>query len=243
MTSKTDFPLVILAGGQGSRLKKIHSDLPKILKPIGEKVFLDYFLENLFRLGFKNLIFIIQDDNQKIYESLIAKNNERFFIDIFSDGKNKLGTAGAIVNNLELLPQYFCITYGDTLLNIDIESMENKFINSDKDILISVLESKDLNHMPNLLIKDKIEAYSKVDNEGFNFIEYGLMLANKKVFSEYKKKENIDLKNIFENTINMETINYQETKSRFYEIGSLDSYAELNEELKKINSIHELWNE
>ena len=41
----------------------------------------------------------------------------------------------------------------------------------------------------------------------------------------------------------METINYQETKSRFYEIGSLDSYAELNEELKKINSIHELWNE
>ena len=125
MTSKTDFPLVILAGGQGSRLKKIHSDLPKILKPIGEKVFLDYFLENLFRLGFKNLIFIIQDDNQKIYESLIAKNNERFFIDIFSDGKNKLGTAGAIVNNLELLPQYFWITYGDTLLNIDIESMEN----------------------------------------------------------------------------------------------------------------------
>ena len=93
MTSKTDFPLVILAGGQGSRLKKIHGDLPKILKPIGEKVFLDYFLENLFRLGFKNLIFIIQDDNQKIYESLIAKNNERFFIDIFSDGKNKLGTA------------------------------------------------------------------------------------------------------------------------------------------------------
>ena len=128
-------------------------------------------------------------------------------------------------------------------MNIDIEAMENKFINSDKDILISVLESKDLNHMPNLLIKDKIESYSKVDNEGFNFIEYGLMLANKKVFSEYKKKENIDLKNIFENTINMETINYQETKSRFYEIGSLDSYAELNEELKKINSIHELWNE
>ena len=73
-------------------------------------------------------------------------------------------------------------------MNIDIESMENKFINSDKDILISVLESKDLNHM-HLLIKDKIEAYSKVDNEGFNFIEYGLMLANKKSSQNIKKRK------------------------------------------------------
>ena len=90
MTSKTDFPLVILAGGQGSRLKKIHSDLPKILKPIGEKVFLDYFLENLFRLGFKNLIFIIQDDNQNVLATTTQERtnvtgiNGKDFTDIVS---------------------------------------------------------------------------------------------------------------------------------------------------------------
>ncbi len=243
LTFKTDFPLVILAGGTGSRLKKIHSDLPKILKPVGKKLFLDYFLENLSRLGFKDLIFILQEENKIIEKSIIEKNNKRFFINVLSDGKNKLGTAGAIVNNLELLPNYFWITYGDTLLNINIESMEKKFKNSDKGMLLSVIESDGLNHIPNLLIKDKIEAYSKVNNKGFNFIEYGLMLVGKKIFLEHNTNEKIDLKNIFEKNIEYENINFHKTKSRFYEMGNLDSYEELNKKLNNINEVDELWNE
>ena len=43
--------LLVLAGGFGTRLKKIVSSVPKPLAPIGDKPFLYYFLNNIIFLN------------------------------------------------------------------------------------------------------------------------------------------------------------------------------------------------
>jgi NDP-sugar pyrophosphorylase family protein len=61
------FPLIILAGGAGTRLNKINKDIPKIMTPIGNRIFLDYFMDNLKKLGFNELYFLIFPDEKKTY--------------------------------------------------------------------------------------------------------------------------------------------------------------------------------
>lgn len=243
MNYKTELPLVILAGGLGSRLKNVYGSFPKILKPLGNKIFLDYFLDNVFNLGFKNLIFILQNEKELIHNNILDRNNDRFFIKVLTDGENRLGTGGSIIKNLSVLPDRFWVTYGDTLLNLEIEKMEKKFIDSKKDLFISVIEKEKVKHLPNLLINNQVEEYSKTKNIDFNFVDYGLFICNRKLFFPYEKqKKYIDLSKVLQDSIGINNIDYYPVNKRFFEIGNNESYSELDLKLKKV-TLKELWNE
>ena len=57
---------IILAGGFGTRLKKIVSDVPKPMAPIGNHPFLEYLLSSLSSKGFKRIIFSLGFMHDKI---------------------------------------------------------------------------------------------------------------------------------------------------------------------------------
>ena len=43
--------VIILAGGQGTRLSSISNGVPKSLMPVGSRVFLDILIQNLINYG------------------------------------------------------------------------------------------------------------------------------------------------------------------------------------------------
>lgn len=48
-------PILILAGGFGTRLKSAVADVPKPLAPVGGKTFLDFLIRSLYRQGFRQI--------------------------------------------------------------------------------------------------------------------------------------------------------------------------------------------
>ena len=158
------FPLVILAGGAGTRLKKINKDIPKIMTRIGNRVFLDYFMENLNKLGFNDLYFLIFPDERKLIENHIINfySETRNKITFLYDGKERLGTGGSIYKNIKHLPAIFWVMYGDTLLNFDIYSSQNALHVSQKEALLTVIKKETVEESPNIKIFDnEIITYSK----------------------------------------------------------------------------------
>ena len=120
MNYKKIFPLVVLAGGEGTRLKSIAKEKPKILTPIGNTSFIEIYIKNIMRLGFNEVIFIIHHGKKEIISYLEKSNNtDNLKYSFLYDGKIQAGTAGALINNVEKLPENFWLTYGDTLLNFD----------------------------------------------------------------------------------------------------------------------------
>ena len=56
----TDMPVVVLAGGLGTRLLEVTGDLmPKVLVPVDGRPFIDYKLRGLARLGVGEVVLLV----------------------------------------------------------------------------------------------------------------------------------------------------------------------------------------
>lgn len=58
-SEKIKLPVVIMAGGQGSRLKPITNVLPKPLIPIGEKPIVEHIIERFVDVGCNEFLFSV----------------------------------------------------------------------------------------------------------------------------------------------------------------------------------------
>src|SRR5688572_23464311 len=63
-------PLLILAGGFGTRLRKAVADVPKPLAPVEDKNFLYFLLQSYYRQGVRDFIFSLHFGGEKISEWL-----------------------------------------------------------------------------------------------------------------------------------------------------------------------------
>src|SRR5438477_10610039 len=112
-------PVVILAGGLGTRLRPVLSDRPKGLAPVGERPFLEIQIELLRAQGARRFVLCVGH---------LAGQIEAYFgnggrcgvrIDYSIEGEQLLGTGGA----LKLAERFFqpraLVLNGDTYLAVD----------------------------------------------------------------------------------------------------------------------------
>ena len=243
MKYNSKFPLVVLAGGYGTRMKFLNKNTPKILSPINEYKFIDLFFKNIKLLGFRDVYLLLHSNSEQVIK-YIKNNNlyKDFNIECLMDGENAMGTGGAIIKNLDFLPDIFWVMYGDTLLNWNVNKSEKKFLESNKKSLMTVIHKDKVDETPNILLKDgKLLSYSKELTLQNNYVDYGALIFKKNVFDKFQINKT-DLAEIITNLIKHEELTSFETNYKFYEIGNQDSYEALIEELKKRN-LTELWNE
>jgi D-glycero-alpha-D-manno-heptose 1-phosphate guanylyltransferase len=91
-------PIIILAGGFGTRLKSYLDGKPKPLVNINGKPFLDYILKNLVDNGFNNFIFSLHYKSQLIIEYLNARKHDILIncnVEYYVED-TPLGTGGAV---------------------------------------------------------------------------------------------------------------------------------------------------
>lgn len=112
-----DNPMIIMAGGEGKRLRPLTQDCPKPMLPISGRPMLEHIINNAVHEGFKYFIISIN------YLGHIIKNH-------FGDGENwgvkidyvheeiPLGTAGSLSLLKNKINKPFVVTNGDVLTDV-----------------------------------------------------------------------------------------------------------------------------
>jgi dTDP-glucose pyrophosphorylase len=110
-------PMVIMAGGRGTRLRPYTEDCPKPLLPVSGKPMLEHIIERARAEGFRHFILAINYLGQMIEEYFGDGSRWQVQIEYLRE-KSPLGTAGAIAL-LEPLPQVpMVVSNGDVLTDI-----------------------------------------------------------------------------------------------------------------------------
>jgi NDP-sugar pyrophosphorylase family protein len=227
------YPVVILAGGIGSRLGKLTKETPKPLIKINGKPFIEYQLKLLSKQGVKEVIICIGYLGSKIKK--FVGNGKRFNLNVsYSFEKKLLGTGGAIKNAFSLIKKNFFIMYGDTYLPINFTNIQNKYVKLKSKALITIYKNQNYFDRSNVFFQSKNIVYDKKKyKKKMKYIEYGLSIFNKEIFRYFRNKVNFDLSDLLSFLSKKKMLNYYIVKKRFYEIGSISGLNDTREYLKK----------
>ncbi|MCC8172706.1 MAG: nucleotidyltransferase family protein [Parabacteroides sp.] len=113
---------IILAGGFGTRLQSVVSDVPKCMAPVNGKPFLHYLLAYLERAGFTHLILALGYKHEIVEEWLATYPTEMKLTTVTEN--EPLGTGGAVkLASQAATEAHVFILNGDTYFEVDYRGM------------------------------------------------------------------------------------------------------------------------
>ena len=116
---------VILAGGFGTRLQSVVSDVPKPLAPIQGKPFLAFLLERLAVQGFRRVVLATGYMGDKVRQAM--GDHWHGMSLIYSQEQQPLGTGGAIAQAFSRIHgDALFVLNGDTYLELDYGAFDEQ---------------------------------------------------------------------------------------------------------------------
>lgn len=225
-------PVVIMAGGKGTRLDPFTKILPKPLIPIGEKPIIEIIMEKFYKQGFQNFIFTLNYKKEYI-KMFLRENSFPYKID-WVEEDDFMGTAGSLSLLKDKINEPFFVSNCDIILNADYTDIikwhkENKnlvtLIGCHKEVKVpyGILELEDG------ILKSFVEKpnYDVIINTGVYILEpeiIGMIPDNKSInmntlIEEVSKKGKVSVYPIHDGW--MDVGQWEEYKNSLREIGDV----------------------
>ena len=131
---KLDVPVVIMAGGKGTRLEPFTKVLPKPLVPINEKPLIEHILERFTDVGVNTFIITI-NYKARIMKAFFEELNPDFSVD-FVEEQEPLGTAGSLRFLKNRFDTPFFVTNCDIIIKADYPDLYAFHQNNSYDITL-----------------------------------------------------------------------------------------------------------
>ena len=131
----------VLAGGEGTRLRPYTYTVPKPMLPLGGKPILQYVLENLKRCGIKDVIVTCGYLHGQI-TSYFGDGSALGMQIAYSIEKEKMDTAGSVLNCKDRPKETFIVAMGDHLTDIDLVDMVRQHKKSGAIATIALIHAK-----------------------------------------------------------------------------------------------------
>jgi dTDP-glucose pyrophosphorylase len=109
-------PVVIMAGGEGKRLRPLTSVLPKPLIPVGDQTIIEKIMGNFFKNGCNEFYISVNYKAEMIKHYLLSLNNPSYQLHFFQEEK-PLGTAGSLYLLEDKISTTFFVTNCDIIVN------------------------------------------------------------------------------------------------------------------------------
>lgn len=176
--------IVILAGGLGTRLRDVVSDVPKSMALVNGKPFLEYQLNFIKKAGFRKVILstgykgeIIKKHFGGLYNGLEL---------LYSHEENPLGTGGAVKQAFELVETpHALIMNGDTMFRINLDYFFQSAVETLSEVSIALRLSEDASRfgLVELDQKNRIVAFREKSTESASgLINGGIYIISAKSF-------------------------------------------------------------
>jgi len=232
---KSDYSILLLAGGLATRLRPVTEKIPKAMLEIAGKPFIYWQLRLLKEHGISKVIICAGYLGEQIEEYVKDGSSFGLSVSYSFDGAKLLGTGGAIKKAEAMLDEEFGIVYGDSYLDIDYRSVFDYFRNHSKTGLMTVFNNQNKWDASNVVYKNgEILKYDKKNKTGdMEYIDYGFGVLRKECFQSLPEDKVIDLANIYMNLVEKKEVLGFEIAKRFYEIGSFKGIEETDLYIRK----------
>ena len=214
--------MVILAGGLGTRLRPLTSEVPKALIPIGGKPFLHHQIDLLKRRGIRDIVLCVGHLGDRVKDYFGDGRWLGVRIKYSEEESQLLGTAGAIKNAEPLLRDDFFLMYGDSYLMIDYREIMRYFRRFDRLGLMVVWRNVDRFERSNVMVEGNlVTAYNKDQKSpDMVYINYGLSVLRKEALAFIPAGRPFSQEDFYQILIDQGELLTFEVEQRFYEIGS-----------------------
>ena len=135
---------IILAGGLGTRLRSVVTDMPKCMAPVAGHPFLYYVIEHFSKQGIEKFIFALGYKHEMI-EAWLSEQYPLMFMQS-SVEEESLGTGGAIQKACKLATEKnVLVINGDTLFSIEATTLSALHRNCGADCTLALKPLRQFN--------------------------------------------------------------------------------------------------
>ena len=220
---------IILAGGFGTRLSTVVSDVPKPMAPIKGRPFLEYLLDDLNEKGINRIILAV-GYKKEIIKSHFKEKYKNIDI-VYSDEDIPLGTGGAIKKALTLTKdEDIFIINGDTFFDVDLKEMYQFHKKNSSKLTLAIKDMEKFDRYGSLILEeDKIIKFEEKKYIDKGYINGGIYLIDKNLLIQEKKESFSFEKEILENkNFQIEKYGYK-SEGYFIDIGIPEDYYRFKE--------------
>ena len=226
-------PVVVLAGGLGTRMAHIAPDLPKALVPVLGEPFAFHQLRLLAAQGVRDVLYVVGHRGARIREAVGDGRTFDLAVAYVDERESLHGTAGALRLALDrgVLPETFGVLYGDSYLPIDLAPVWRAFSDDGRPALMTVYRNEGLWDSSNAVFGNgTVLRYDKdpaAHEPAMEWIDYGFSVLERSVVDRIPTDSVVDLADVYRDLSRRGELAGYEVSERFYEIGSPDGLAEL----------------
>lgn len=130
-----DIPVIIMAGGKGTRLRPLTNIFPKPLLPIHEKTIIEDIMDRFVEVGCSEFHLSVNYKAETIKNYFNVLTNPDYNIDYFEEDK-PLGTAGSMFLIKDKIHSTFFVSNCDILIDQDLEEIYNYHKENNNEITI-----------------------------------------------------------------------------------------------------------
>ncbi|MDO8460074.1 MAG: sugar phosphate nucleotidyltransferase [Nanoarchaeota archaeon] len=235
-TNKITLKAIILAGGFGTRIRKIVFDKPKSMIPIAGVPFLEHQIRLLKEQGVTEIILCVSYMADKI-KSYFG-DGRRIGVSItYSEEEVPLGTAGAIKRTQKYINDTFIVLNGDSYSHLNINDLIKFHKEKNSKGTICLTETKDTEHYGCVVLRDdKICEFAEKKIGEKTLINSGVYIFEPEIFNYIKENENISLeKQIFPILVKEGLLHGYRYEGYFIDIGRPETYTQFNNDV--LNSL------
>jgi D-glycero-alpha-D-manno-heptose 1-phosphate guanylyltransferase len=188
--------VLVLCGGQGTRIRSVVPDKPKILVNVGGKPFVDILLDNLASQGFRRVILAVGYMKEQIKKYFQANPPKNMLVE-FSTEDRPLGTGGAVKKAKSFIKsEHFLVMNGDCFCPVDFRKFYESHL--DKKTLLSMVLAKaadDSSDYGRVVLADTggIMSFNEKIYNKENLISAGIYFMRKDVFDFMPPKDSFSL--------------------------------------------------
>jgi mannose-1-phosphate guanylyltransferase/phosphomannomutase len=113
---------VIMAGGEGTRLRPLTSNQPKPMMPLANRPMMEHIVRLLKEHGFDEIVVTLAFLPQAI-RTYFGDGSEFGVRMVYATEESPLGTAGSVRNAMQELTERFLVISGDVLTDIDLSEI------------------------------------------------------------------------------------------------------------------------
>jgi len=171
---------VILAAGEGNRMRPLTYTRPKVMLPIANEPILEHLLVEAEKAGIKEFIFIVGYHDEQVRNYFSSGDRWGVSIDYCTQRK-QLGTADALKMVEGLVDGNFLMINGDIIVN----QKDIKSLTDGKDNTMSLVEVEDTEDLGLVELKRGKVAriYEKVEKPPSHLANAGLYLFTPEIFA------------------------------------------------------------